>query len=226
MPSVLVSAPAFEPVSLAEAKAHLRVDFNDDDVMISSFIIAARQKFENDTRQSLVTQSWKLVLDQFPAPGINVGSANWYGPQWGNSPGPLTSLRADGRTGFEIFLDHSPVVSVDSISYIDVNGVEQVLAPSQYKVDLVRKPGRVVPAYGTTWPGTRNEINAVTVSYTCGYGNAQAVPEGAKNWIKLQVGAMYENREAFATGRNLVAIEFPNSKALLEQFQFEVFEFY
>ena len=223
MPGVLVSGPATEPVSLAEAKLHLRVDFSDDDALISAYIIAARQKAESITRRALITQSWNLVMDQFPAPGVNIGSANWYGPQWGNSPGPLTSLRADGRTGFEIYLDHSPVKSVDSISYIDVNGVTQVLAPSQYKVDLVTEPSRVVPAYGTTWPGTRNEINAVMVSYTCGYGSAANVPEAIKSWIKLQVGAMYENREAFATGRSIVAIELPFVDGLLQPYRVETY---
>ena len=110
-------------------------------------------------------------------------------------------------------------MSVDSVSYIDVNGVAQGLGASQYKVDLVTEPARVVPAYGTTWPGARNEIAAVTVNYTCGYGAASAVPEAIKSWIKLQVGAMYENREAFATGRGIVAVELPFVDALLQPYR-------
>ena len=215
MPSKLVAGPAAEPVTLAEVKLDLRIDSNDDDVLMSARITAARLAAEYITRRALLTQSWMLVMDQFPAPGVNVGSANWYGPQWGNSPGPLTSLRNDGRTGFEIILDHSPVTSVDSISYVDLNGVTQVLNPSQYKVDLVSEPARVVPAYGTTWPGTRNEINAVTVSYTCGYGSAAEVPEGIKAWIRAQVGAMNEGREAVVIGRGITAVEMPHMEILL-----------
>ena len=223
MPSVLVTGPSVEPISLAEAKLHLRVDITDDDTLITGLIISARQRAETITRRSLCTQTWKLVLDQFPAPGQNVGSANWYGPQWGNSPGPLTTLRADGRTGFEIFLDHTPVVSVDSITYTDVDGTPQTLSSSLYKTDLVTEPCRVVPAYGTTWPGTRNEISAVTVNYTCGYGNAAAVPQSIKQWMLLRIGALYENREEVASGRGIVAIDMPFADGLLQDYRVQTF---
>jgi uncharacterized phiE125 gp8 family phage protein len=225
MPFVLVTPPASEPVSLAEAKLHLRVEtgMTDDDTLISALIVAARQVVETITRRALITQVWKLVLDQFPAPGQNVGSANWYGPQWGNSPGPLTSLRAEGRTGFEIFLAHDPIQTVDSVSYTDSDGATQTLASNQYKVDIVTEPARVVPAYGTTWPATRNEINAVTVQFTCGFGAAAAVPESIKSWIKLQVGAMYENRESILTGRGIVAVDMPFIDGLLSTYRVQSF---
>ncbi len=225
MPSKLASPPATEPVTLADAKLHLRVEMamTDEDTLISSLITAARMLGEQITRRAFITQSWQTVLDSFPAPGQNVGSANWYGPQWGNSPGPLTTLRADGKTGFELILDHAPLVSVDSITYTDPDGITQVLAPSLYKVDAITEPCRVVPAYNTVWPATRNEINAVTVSYTCGYGAALAVPEPIKSWIKLRVGAMYENREEFATGRGIVAIEMPFIDSLLQNYRVQTY---
>jgi len=226
MPSKLVSPPSIEPVTLAEAKLHLRVEsaMTDDDALITALITSARMLGEQITRRAFITQSWQTVLDTFPAPGQNVGSANWYGPQWGNSPGPLTTLRADGRTGFELFLDHAPLITVDSISYIDIDGVTQTLSSALYKVDSITEPCRVVPAYGNTWPGTRNEINAVTVNYTCGYGAAAAsVPEPIKSWIKLRVGAMYENREEFATGRSIVAIEMPFIDGLLQNYRVQTY---
>lgn len=225
MPSVLVSGPASEPVTLAEAKLHLRVEtgMTDDDTLISALIVAARQVAETITRRALITQTWRLVLDQFPAPGINVANANWYGPQWGNSPGPLTSLRPDGKTGFEIYLAHDPVQTVDSITYTDADGATQTLAANQYKVDIVSEPARIVPAYGTTWPATRNEINAVSVSYTAGYGAAATVPEGIKSWIKMRVGAMYENREEVVTGRGIVAVDMPFIDGLLANYRVQSF---
>lgn len=224
MASVLTVAPALEPLTLAEAKAHLRVDFVEDDTLISALIVAARQRAEVITRRALITQSWQLVLDAFPVPGMNVGSANWYGPQWGNSPGPLTTLRADGRTGFEIFLDHTPVSTVNSITYTDVDGNTQTLSPSLYKTDFVTEPCRVVPAYGTSWPGTRNEISAVSVAYTCGYGSAgAAVPEAIRQWMRLRVGAMYENREEFLTGQRITMIELPFIDGILQDYRVQTF---
>jgi hypothetical protein len=46
------------------------------------------------------------------------------------------------------------------------------------------------------WPGTRSQAAAVALRYVAGYASAAAVPESIKSWIKLQVGAMYENRQA------------------------------
>jgi uncharacterized phiE125 gp8 family phage protein len=66
MPLQLINPPAEEPVSLAEAKLHLRVDFPEDDALIMSIIAAARQHAEMLMRRQIVTARWKLVLDCFP----------------------------------------------------------------------------------------------------------------------------------------------------------------
>jgi uncharacterized phiE125 gp8 family phage protein len=66
MPLQLVTPPSGEPVSLAEAKLHLRVDVDDDDALISSLIATARQAAETLTGRQLISARWKLVLDAFP----------------------------------------------------------------------------------------------------------------------------------------------------------------
>ena len=63
----LVTAPASEPVSLAEAKAHLRIEAADDDSLIGALITAARQSAEAHMRRALMSQTWRLSLDRFPA---------------------------------------------------------------------------------------------------------------------------------------------------------------
>lgn len=70
MALVLVTPPAQEPVPLAEAKAHLRVDTADDDALIQALIVAAREHVEHIIRRALVTQTWDLILDAFPADEI------------------------------------------------------------------------------------------------------------------------------------------------------------
>jgi len=55
-----------EPVSTAEAKAHLRVTSATDDALIGTLITAARQSAENRLRRSLLPQTWELTLDEFP----------------------------------------------------------------------------------------------------------------------------------------------------------------
>lgn len=108
-----------------------------------------------------------------------------------------------------IRLDYSPIISVSSIQYLDWYGVSQTLSSSGYKVDAKSEPGWVVPAYGYVWPLTLEDINAVTVTYTAGYGaSASAVPEPIKTWIKLMVAHYYENREASVPAVTIVPLPF------------------
>lgn len=65
MPAKLITAPDSEPVTLTEAKAHLRVDGTDDDTLISALIVAARQGAEHSTGRALMPQTWELALDEF-----------------------------------------------------------------------------------------------------------------------------------------------------------------
>jgi uncharacterized phiE125 gp8 family phage protein len=67
MALVLTSAPAIEPVSLAEAKAHLRVDGSAEDTLIASLVITSRLHVEAALGLALVTQGWSLFLDDWPA---------------------------------------------------------------------------------------------------------------------------------------------------------------
>ena len=66
MTAVLISGPALEPVSLSEAKAHVRVDTTDEDTLISSLIAAARLHLEAFTHRVFITQTWAIYLDQWP----------------------------------------------------------------------------------------------------------------------------------------------------------------
>jgi uncharacterized phiE125 gp8 family phage protein len=59
----LVTPPTSEPITLEEAKLHLRVDSNVEDTLITALIKSARSKVENDTWRSLITQTWKLNMD-------------------------------------------------------------------------------------------------------------------------------------------------------------------
>lgn len=83
MSSILITSPAVEPLSLAEAKAYLRVETDDDDALIGALIAAARLQVEAQTQTALITQGRRLSLDCWPQRGrIAV------------RPGPLKSLTA------------------------------------------------------------------------------------------------------------------------------------
>ena len=66
----LAVAPATEPVSASEAKAHLRVTGSGDDTYIGALITAARQLAEQKCNRALITQTWDLVLDAWPCDGV------------------------------------------------------------------------------------------------------------------------------------------------------------
>ena len=69
MISYLLAGPAQEPVSLAEAKAFLRVDDGAEDALIATLIGAARLHVEGVTGRALLAQSWRVVLDDWPGNG-------------------------------------------------------------------------------------------------------------------------------------------------------------
>lgn len=70
MPAQLISPPGIEPVTLADAKAHLRVDTTDDDNLIGALVTAARVQVEVATRRVLITQRWRLTYDRWPQDGL------------------------------------------------------------------------------------------------------------------------------------------------------------
>jgi uncharacterized phiE125 gp8 family phage protein len=83
MPSILLIPPVLEPLTLTEAKAHLRVEHNDDSDVITGLVKGARSHIEIATRRALITQRWRLVRDYWPADG-----------RLGVAPAPLKQLVA------------------------------------------------------------------------------------------------------------------------------------
>ncbi len=183
MPMQLITPPAGEPVSLAEAKLHLRVDFDDDDSLIQVLISAARQAAETLTNRQLVTARWRMVLDSFPGPSL-----------MGVPAGQTFTL-----PGHAVLLPKSPVASVVEIRYLDMAGVWQVMPAANYTVDCACEPARITPVFRQIWPIPLPQIGAVSVIFDAGYGDASAVPEGIKTWIKLRLGSLYVHREEVAS---------------------------
>jgi len=104
----------------------------------------------------------------------------------------------------EIQLPLYPVLSVESIKYIDTEGTEQTLDSSVYRVDTHSNPARITLEWNETWPSTRLISNAVTVTFKAGYAvegsDYQAnVPQDLRHAITLLVAHWYENREAVST---------------------------
>ncbi len=174
----VVHPPATEPVSLDEAKAHLRVTTTDEDAYIASLITAAREWCEGFQQRAYITQAHKLTLDRWPC-------------------------------GRAIYLPRPPLQSVTSIVYTDSEGAQYTIEAKSYIVDTDAEPGRIVLAYGASWPSvTLRPAAGVEITYVAGYGDASDVPQKVKQAMLLLVGHWYEQREAVLAGSISKEIEF------------------
>lgn len=172
----VVTPPASEPLSLVEAKDHLRITQANEDGMIAGYILAAREYIENDTHLKLVTQTLDYTVDD-----------GW----------PCVSARGYYRTRIEF--PFKPVASITSVSYVDAAGATQVLASNQY---VLRNDGPVhfiEPAYDITWPTVRAQTAAITVRLVAGAA-AASVPQALLQAMRLLVANQYAQREPLAVG--------------------------
>lgn len=178
--------PALEPILLADAKAHLRIDDTTEDSYIDGLITAARFHIESLTERQLITATYVLRLDEFPCRYTDV-----------------------------IKLPRPNLIAVSGITYVDNDGVTQTHSSTLYQVDAASLPGRVMPAYGQVWPVTRPDLNAVAITYTAGYGaTAALVPAPLRHAMKILVAHWFEHREPVVVGT--IVSEIPMSvKSLL-----------
>ena len=72
MKRILLEGPAVEPVLLAEAKAHLRIDGSAEDDLIGALIAAARVAVETEIRRVLIAQKWRAIVEGWPAEGVTL----------------------------------------------------------------------------------------------------------------------------------------------------------
>lgn len=172
----VLTPPAEEPVSLAEAKEHLRVDISAEDALIQRLITDAREWAERYTRRRLVTQTLRMTLDDFP--------------------------RLQSEYDYAVKLPGGRVQSITQVRYLSTSGTLTTLDSSLY-VLLGRdqdRTARLLPIYDTTWPATRDFPEAVQVDYVAGYGAASAVPAAIRQTMLLHVGWHFEHREPGSFG--------------------------
>lgn len=170
---VRVSAPAAMPVSLNEAKAHLRVMERDgngdalpfeDDALIEAYIAAAVDHLDGWTGilgRALVTQSWRQDFSGFGCLRLPLG----------------------------------PVESITKIEHFDSDNVVRPVDPAAYILHTDARGSYVDLAPGQSWPSVYSRPDAVSVTYVAGV-EATDVPPAIKAAILLFVGHLYANREA------------------------------
>ena len=166
----LMTPPSIEPVTLEEAKAHLKVDTPDDDDLIARNIASARVRIELHLGRALITQSWIQWLDCWPANGIIEVSLP-----------PLQSV-----TSITTYApDNTPTV-LDLATY----QVDAVSQPGRIVFDY-ELIAPLTPEFVT---GLRR-ANAIAIAFTAGYGNAATdVPSPIREALLEIVAFLYEHR--------------------------------
>jgi uncharacterized phiE125 gp8 family phage protein len=158
------TAPVVEPVSLADAKSHCRVDSNADDALIVGYIQTARELVEDYLDRSLVTQQYVMRLDSFP-PEIEL-------------PRPPMSATETAVT----------------VTYTVSTGETVTLPPTEYRVDRDATPGRIRTLYNGSWPSHLLDTNSVTATWWAGYGSSADVPQRVKSAMLMTILALYDGR--------------------------------
>jgi len=182
MALTLVTAPTVEPLTLAEAKAHLRVTVDDEDALTLTLIKAARQYVETFTYRALLTQTWDWKLDAFPDCALEF---------------PMANVSAVSSVTY---------TATDGISTAWSAALYQTDLPTGPKAPR----GRLKPAYAQYYPATREGFNAVVVRFVAGYGaTAASVPESLKAGMKLLIGHWFHNRESVQVGVGIGAVAIP-----------------
>lgn len=164
---IKTAQPTSEPVTLAEAQLHLRLDTDGsppshpDDTLVQTLISAARENAEQYT-------------------GVTIAQATY-------------QVKSEVSND-QINLQTYPVTAIASVTYEDGDGTLQTVDPVDYTIDNFQRPARLVfkrnaPTYDTTV--------VFTAGYTDGQSpNPYPCPAAVKSAILLMVGNLYENRES------------------------------
>ncbi|MBL8548386.1 MAG: phage head-tail connector protein [Hyphomonadaceae bacterium] len=111
----ILTPPASEPVSLAEAKLFLRVDHAVEDDLISLLIVAAREAVETGCGRALISRRVRESLDIWRRDAVG---------------GALLSI--------------GPATNVVAVRLVARNGTESVIDPERYRLDGARDRPRLV----------------------------------------------------------------------------------
>jgi uncharacterized phiE125 gp8 family phage protein len=208
---VLNADQIVEPINIAEAALHLRIDAIDsppeypDQELIEWQISAAREYCEQYMGRSIAQKTLEYRTDQFPA----------------------ACYDQDG-----IPLPMGPVLRVIQVSYIAEDGTETIMddgtgSPTniQFELDTWTEPARLRAPYNVAWPsGARYHAGSVRVQYIAGYGlpsdsptEAEILPYSVKAAMLLVLGHLYESREN-TVEQPLTEIPL-GAKALLEPYR-------
>ena len=160
-------------VTIDDGRAYLRLRHKRDDPIIQLILEAAIEDHEAQTGRQLMTASFRLDLDVFPA---------------------IIRLRKP------------PLISITKLEYLDTGGtLKPLVANTDFVVDKGSDDSvaRITPAYGKWWPTTRRQVNAVQVTYSCGFGTDPAkIPAVDRLRVLAVMESLFTNSSGMTNGRS------------------------
>jgi hypothetical protein len=225
----IVTPPATLPVSLTEAKRHLRVSSSAEDAHINDLLKGAIAWAERESRRRLISQTVTLSMDRFPRRGefVFAFGHNFENLHFGDARDFGREFDPRARDRF-MFLPGGVTTAVDEIRYTDESGAPQTLTGptsgtpgADYQEDLSDDEGAfVMPSDAAEWPATDlGVVNAVVIQFQVGYSDDPAqVPDDIKAAIKFRIGDLFNIRDS--STKNPIGDTASN---LLEQHRIQMF---
>ena len=177
--------PQVPILTTAQAKLFLRVGNQVENSLIDSLVLAALGVVEGFTGRQLIDAVYTWTLDRWP---------RTIRPHGG---GPWDSGRPRSRSEFVV--PYSPLSSVTSVKYFDVDGNQQTLDSSVYDVVTAEEPGKIRLGLDQTWIETDGRLAGIEIIFVAGYGTATSdVPASAVSAVYLILGDLYWHRSATA----------------------------
>lgn len=161
----VTAQPSLEPVSVAEMKAHARIDLSVEDGLCAMYLKAATEECQRRLGRPICEQTIVRTSPAFPS----------------------------GFGAIEIV--RTPVISVTSVKYRDDSGTLLTMSPSDYALDASDEDGQAWIALlpSRSWPTTGDFRDAVQVTYQAGFPEGQ-VPASISAWVLLAATWLFENR--------------------------------
>lgn len=197
----LATTPA---VSLLRAKQRLRVDDDDNNDDIEALIAAATEVFERSTGRVLQPSDWEYRFDG-----------------WGHAFGVVRPSDWDHKFGGWhrfIAIPLAPVRDVTGVSYLDLDGVENIIAPSSesWRWERTSEGAVVIFARNYQFPAISFDPQSVRVQFSAGYDDPAlsgsgddadlVLPKAAETAILFLVSTWNENRESVTSAKVPLAV--------------------
>jgi uncharacterized phiE125 gp8 family phage protein len=189
----VITPPAREPVTLAEAREHCRISWTDEDGRLQDMIVQARQWLEPRVGRALITQTLRATLELSKLRRMPYGVLS----------GPVAAYKKALTLGLPRAVGTVTVSTVEIEG--DIGSLTALTPTTHYVLDTLNEPAQLwlrpavisfwaPQAVFTTWMGA--DLPRVRVQYTCGYGDGWGeVPQAYRTAILNAVAYLYEHRD-------------------------------